>query len=222
MPIRIEITGENADHAWAELKGLAAPAFAQTRDTRHFELVGDPLTPFDDPAHGRTPNAETVKALEASRAGEVIRAESVDEVLADTATTEPAKRGRRKKEAEPSAAQPVDLKALEAQKAAEPSPLISTQPEDRQDPADPVVADEPEAVAEPDPEEPATLETMRGALMDYQAVFGVPAVQEDGPKLMGVTKSSQVPADQYGAVRARIREAIRSNPYGRTPVKAAT
>lgn len=216
MPIRIEITGENAGHAWDELKGLAAPAFA---------VPGYILAaPGRSTSEIHIPNAETAEALEASRAGDVIRAENVDELLSDAATPEPTKRGRRKKAEEPSAVQHVDLKALETPKAAEPAPLISTQPEDRHDPADPVVADEPEAKAEessaPVEIKPATKDDVRNALMDYAAAYGMPHAQTDGPQLLGVAKVSDVPADKYDEALAKIQAAIKDNPFGRTPVKA--
>lgn len=217
MPIRIEITGENAGHAWDELKGLAAPAFAQPLVK---QLTWSGETACSTSEIVLAGSADHCTAEEAAQ--EDSRDASVS--LSVAAPTEPAKRGRRKKAEEPSAVQHVDLKALETPKAAEPAPLISTQPEDRHDPADPVVADEPEAKAEESPTpveiKPATKDDVRNALMDYAAAYGMPHAQTDGPQLLGVAKVSDVPADKYDEALAKIQAAIKDNPFGRTPVKA--
>lgn len=97
------------------------------------------------------------------------------------------------------APQPVaaETTAAPAEKAArarkpkdEAKPAISTNPEDRRPPEDDAAtqaqdaADEAaEVEANREPEKPLTVDDVRAALGQYVTKHGMPAVQEDGPKL---------------------------------------
>lgn len=80
------------------------------------------------------------------------------------------------------------------------------------------------AAPEPAPEPAKTLshEDIRGALGAYSKKFGLPAAQEDGPKMLqaivpDVRKISDLPVDQetLGKALAAIQTAMEQNPYGR-------
>jgi len=105
----------------------------------------------------------------------------------------PKRRGRAKKEdkAEP-----------------EPQPEISANPEDRTDPeAD--AQDAADEAAEAQATAPVTLthDDIRSALGEYVDKFGMPATQEDGPKIIGSiadgTKVSEIPDDQEKLAKVR-------------------
>lgn len=71
-----------------------------------------------------------------------------------------------------------------------------------------------------------TLDDVRAALGDYVKKFGMPAAQEDGPKVItlmfgeGKVKVSDIPDDQAALEKAvaGVREMIAKNPYSRAKV----
>lgn len=96
---------------------------------------------------------------------------------------------------------------------------ISAQPEMRVDPAEEAQdeADEAEESAAAAPAEEITHDTIRQALGQYGKVYGMPAVMEDGPKLIEFPKVSDIPDDQDAlqAVLGRIMQGIEQNPFKR-------
>jgi hypothetical protein len=96
---------------------------------------------------------------------------------------------------------------------------ISSQPEMRVDPAEEAQdeADEAEESAAAAPAEEVTHDTIRQALGQYGKVYGMPAVMEDGPKLIEFPKVSDIPDDQDAlqAALGRIMQGIEQNPFKR-------
>lgn len=108
----------------------------------------------------------------------------------------PKRRGRKKKEE----------KADE-----EPQPEISANPEDRTDPeADEQDAEDEAAEAEAVSTGKLTHDDIRSALGDYVHKFGMPATQEDGPRIIASicegSKVSEIPDDQ--TTLAKVRDTI--------------
>lgn len=70
-----------------------------------------------------------------------------------------------------------------------------------------------------------TLDDVRAALGKYVKAYGMPAAQEDGPKLIGKiipgkTKISDIPADDQEIIKktiAGVEEMLAKNPFGREP-----
>lgn len=85
----------------------------------------------------------------------------------------------------------ADLRAAAAPSEDEAKPNISTG-EARVDPENP----------DDDDEEPLTHEDVRDALGRYAAKFGMPAAQENGPRLLGAAKISAIPDDQTALRKA--------------------
>lgn len=121
---------------------------------------------------------------------------------------------------------PEPAKATRTRKAKEtPAPVMQEDPPEvqAQDAAD-ETAEAAAAAPEPAPEPAKMLshEDIRGALGAYSKKFGLPAAQEDGPKMLqaivpDVRKISDLPVDQetLGKALAAIQTAMEQNPYGR-------
>jgi hypothetical protein len=138
-------------------------------------------------------------------------------------SSEPPKRTRRTK---------AQIEADRAAAAGE-TPQISTG-EERVDPAvsaEDAAQDEADEAAEVeenrDTAKPLTHDDVRGALGVYVRRYGLPAAQEDGPKLLkllfpegDVVKTSDIPVDQdtLRRVIAGVDEMITKNPYKRAAV----
>lgn len=160
--------------------------------------------------------SEDLKALLLQGVAAISAARSSD-VSSDTAEQkpEPAKRSPRK-----------------AAEKAQPTPPADPAPEAAaQDAADEAAeqqakadAAKEKAVAEGKAEPTAavvTIDDMRSAAGAYAKLYGMPAAQEDGGKIIaieGVKALSKVPEDQIAAVTQRFRDALEQNPYGREKV----
>lgn len=134
-------------------------------------------------------------------------------------------------DAEAQRAEPVGVETITGPNPAEEKPKrtrktkaaeerqISSQPEMRVDPADEAQdeADEAEESAAVAPAEEVTHDTIRQALGQYGKVYGMPAVMEDGPKLIEFPKVSDIPDDQDAlqAALGRIMQGIEQNPFKR-------
>jgi cytoskeletal protein RodZ len=120
---------------------------------------------------------------------------------------EPAKRTTRKAADKPGPAAPAD-------------PAPETQAQDAADEkAESTKA--VEAAAEKAGVEPGEVfdrNVMRNAGGDYARIYGMPAAQEDGPKIIGHAAFSKVPDDEIEKATRALRAAIETNPYGRTKV----
>lgn len=125
----------------------------------------------------------------------------------------------------------------EAAEQAEAKGAISESPEDRQDPANPEVVDDEETAAQDAADEAAetaaekaktggklTLDDVRNVIGLYVKAYGMPAAQEDGPKIIasvcgeGAVKVSDIPEDKIGDVIEAIKAAGRANTYKREAV----
>lgn len=134
-------------------------------------------------------------------------APDTSDVSSDKTTKEPAKRTTRKAADKPGPAAPSD-----------PAPEVQAQ-----DAADEKAESTKavEAAAEKAGVEPAEVfdrNVMRNAGGDYARIYGMPAAQEDGPKIIGHAAFSKVPDDEIEKATRALRAAIESNPYGRTKV----
>lgn len=116
---------------------------------------------------------------------------------------------------------PAEEKPKRGRKAKTPEERqISTQPEMRVDPAEEAQdeADEAEESASQQARmEDVTHDTIRQALGQYAKIYGMPAVMEDGPKMIKFPKVSDIP-DEQDALRAAlagIKQGIEANPFGR-------
>lgn len=109
---------------------------------------------------------------------------------------------------------------------------ISSGAEERVDPAVEAqdTADESAETAAAKADQPKlTHDDVRGALGAYVKAFGMPAAQEDGPKVLalifgeGKAKVSDIPDTQeaLGKAVTGIKEMLEKNPYKREAVKAA-
>ena len=122
----------------------------------------------------------------------------------------------------PEASTPVEDKPKRARKAKEEKPQISTNPENRVDPevAEQDAADEAAEVAEQPAAPKATHDDVRAVMGAYARLYGMEAAMEDGVKILGVKKISDLTDDQiYGALSAG-QDALEKNPFKRTPVTA--
>lgn len=134
-----------------------------------------------------------------------IGAEMVETDKDTTVKPEPAKRGRKAAAEKTQPTPPAD-----------PTPEVAAQ-----DAADEAAEQETATEQPADAGPPVTVDDLRSAAGTYARVFGMPAAQEDGAKLIaieGVTALSKVPADQLAAVTQRFRDAIENNPFGRAKV----
>ena len=163
------------------------------------------------------------------------------EAIVQTAKRERGKpspgRARRTKEeiAEDEAADKADAEAIEAETQAMADKAtgvaaISTG-EARVDP------DNPEDVAQDEADEAAdaavsnggklTHDNLRDVMATYVKAYGLPAAQEDVPKVFaglfgeGVVKVSQVPEDRIADAIEAVKKAGRENTYGRTALPVA-
>lgn len=74
------------------------------------------------------------------------------------------------------------------------------------------------AEAKVDPAEVFDRNVMRNAGGDYAKLYGMPAAQEDGPKIIGYPAFSKVPDEEIEKATRALRAAIVENPYNRTKV----
>ncbi|MGU3656770.1 hypothetical protein [Methylobacterium fujisawaense] len=120
---------------------------------------------------------------------------------------EPAKRTTRKAADKPAPAAP-----------AEPTPEVKA--EDAADEA----AESTKAVeaaaaeAKVEPSEVFDRNVMRNAGGEYAKLYGMPAAQEDGPKIIGYPAFSKVPDEEIEKATRALRAAIVENPYKRSKV----
>jgi type IV secretory pathway VirB10-like protein len=144
------------------------------------------------------------------------------DLSADRQTAAPAAAGT----AEPKtdgAKEPAKTTRKKAEKpgpAAPPEPAPEVKAEDAADEA----AESAKAVeaaaaeAKVDPAEVFDRNVMRNAGGDYAKLYGMPAAQEDGPKIIGYPAFSKVPDEEIEKATRALRAAIETNPYNRTKV----
>lgn len=129
-----------------------------------------------------------------------------DDMTPETPKLEPARgRGRPKKEA-PAAPEPTPVAPAVEPPAAE-TPQISANPENRVEPPKPV-EQAPAADA-------VTHDGLRGLLGKYRDRFGLPAALEDGPKIIGFAKISEIPEDKLPQAHKAMADAIEADPFQR-------
>lgn len=224
MPVKIEVSGEDARHAQREMYDI---------------LLGsrDLQIDLDDRRYSRQPTPGFYEKMEQQEIAEAQeRIAAVDASPSDPQPAEPKKRGRPAK-VKTQAERNVDLdadQALAESLAKVEEPQIRTDPENRIDPESPETvaqdtADEAaEVEAARDPVKPLTLDDVRQAVGEYVKKFGMPATQEDGVKIFvqalgnppasePIWKMSILPDDQdvLGKAVAGWKAAIEGNPYGR-------
>jgi hypothetical protein len=114
---------------------------------------------------------------------------------------------------------PAEDKPKRARKAKEEKPQISTNPEDRVDPevAAQDAADEAAEVAEQPAAPKATHDDVRAIMGSYARLYGMDAAMEDGVKILGVKKISDLTDDQIDGALAAGQQALEKNPFKRTP-----
>ena len=119
--------------------------------------------------------------------------------LGQTTEPEPVKRGRGRP------------------KAADAAPPAPIQPEPDPEPAEEANLFDDAPAAPPTVEQfLATKEGMRKAMTKYAETYGMPAAQEDGPKMIGAKKMSELPDNSdWAKITTTIAAALESNPYGR-------
>lgn len=122
-------------------------------------------------------------------------------------TKEPAKTTRKKAADKPGPTPPAD-----------PAPEVKAEDavDEAAESAKTVEAAAVEAKIEP--AEVFDRNVMRNAGGDYARIYGMPAAQEDGPKIIGHAAFSKVPDDEIKKATRALRAAIEANPYNRTKV----
>lgn len=115
-----------------------------------------------------------------------------------------------------------------AEAANEPAPNISTDPENRVDPADAAQDAADEAADEANASGPETTrEDVRGSMKAYMDAFGLPALNADMSHILNeeypsgdVTKLSEIPenAADFANVKARLDTALKDNEFKRERV----
>lgn len=101
-------------------------------------------------------------------------------------------------------------------KATEPAPNIQAEPENRVDPAT-EAQDAADEKATQEQGRPLSKDDVRAAMTDYLKKYGNVAAMEDGPKILGVPKISEL-ADTQDALRKAVDDtlsAIANNPFDR-------
>lgn len=211
MTVKIEIFGENADEALTELHAFSGGL----RPTQALQSS----TALSGGAMRGAPMADAEADKVVSETGEAVKDREPAQTTAAAPAEEP-KRGRGRPSTKKDA------------------PQISANPENRIGPEDtPETAaqdkadEQAEVEAAREPEKPLTREDVKVAMMAYVKKFGMPATQEDGPKIyveaLGAPpageeywKLSLVPDDQtaLGKVVATWKKATELNPLKRTPV----
>ena len=225
MTVKIEITADNAAEAREELaRLLGTPALAYAIQKMVHELPSVETM-------RQAPTDEDVDAAVAACMAEPEPAAPVhvvEDALKATAPVEAPKRergkpspgkARRTKEeiAEDEAADRADASAAPESDA----PANISTGEERIDPTSPEDAaqDAADEAAEVEATRSAALthDDVRQALGAYVKAFGMPAAMEDGPKLIGFQKVSDIPAEQgpLGAAVEAVTAAIEANPFGR-------
>lgn len=159
-----------------------------------------PTTSASPCPHPHVPNAVTVAAL---REAEM---QTATEVVIHQQANEPAPAKRTRKP-----------------KTAEATPSIQAKPENRVDPATEAqdTADE-KAEQAPAQGRPLSGDDVRAAMTDYLKKYGKVAAMEDGPKILGVAKISELGDDQEKLRKAveDTASAVANNPFKRA-VEAA-
>lgn len=253
--IKIEVYGTASEIA-AELQALIGNLTGSAAASTQRETAGEEFVRKVEDLVGTEPDREKQKRGVAEIAVTIMEERGIDRFelppgygpevtyaptheptpapVVEEKPADPPKRGRGR----PPKAKPAEEKA----------PLISTEPENRIDPAaeddaETAAQDEADEIAEAAAKAPAekalTHDDLRQAMGNYVKAFGMPAAQEDGPKIFekalgpvpdgtkdakGETvtswKVSAVPADQK-ALSAAIQfwtAAIDENPFQRTRV----
>lgn len=208
MPVNITVSGESARHAQEEMAELlggyvqartSAPAAAVYNKTVEVgRATAAPEGPALIPTVQTEPTPESPNTVtNTERAGE----------------TEPRRRGRKsnaEKAAEAAAQQEPRTPPMTAAEA-EAHRAPNAVPEDPQDAADEAEESAAEAAAT------VSYDDVRGALGAYVKKFGMPAAQEDGPKIIGYPKISDIPDDQEKLAKAldAVSMALETNPFSR-------
>jgi hypothetical protein len=223
MPVRIEVSGEDARHAQREMLDMLRGSDdlhnefrAQRERGRYLASIVPPDKSLDDIVENNGEGDEQAHEPPADSTRTGIPAASA------APAAEPKKRGRKPK---------AEMATTE------PEPQIRTDPENRIDPESPKTsaqdaADEAaEVEAARDPVKPLTLDDVRQAVGEYVKRYGMPATQEDGVNIFvqalgnpptgePIWKMSILPDDQdvLGRAVAGWKAAIEGNPYGRKAV----
>lgn len=209
MSVKIEIFGENATEALAELSAFAAGATGQIEKTF--------VTP---------PQEKMAEALEAI-------AESKSEDPKPSTMMEPEEAPQRERGKPAPGKSRRTKEEIAEDEAAETSETvvatnISTTPEDRKDPANPEtvaqdVADEAEELASDE----LTKDDLRAVMGQYVSAYGMPATQTDGAAIFvlalgeppageALWKVSLIPDDQPEMLAKAVAEwkrAVAENPF---------
>lgn len=140
------------------------------------------------------------------------------DLSADRQTTAPAAAAAAEPAKEPAKA--TRKKADKPAPAAPPEPAPEVKAEDAADEAAESEKGVEAAAAEAkvDPAEVFDRNVMRNAGGDYAKLYGMPAAQEDGPKIIGYPAFSKVPDEEIEKATRALRAAIETNPYNRTKV----
>jgi cytoskeletal protein RodZ len=132
--------------------------------------------------------------------------EAAPETKVDTAK-EPAKSTRKKAADKPAPAAPP-----------EPAPEVKAQDAADEAAESTAAVEATAAEAKVDPAEVFDRNVMRNAGGEYAKLYGMPAAQEDGPKIIGYPAFSKVPDEEIEKATRALRAAIVENPYNRTKV----
>lgn len=152
-----------------------------------------------------TLNASSVSELHAQMAA-LLGTTAPASVQAPQATNDAPKRLTA---AERKAAEKAEAEAKAAAEAAAKAATQEGKAADQQDAKD-ETADQPPPVT-------LTQDSVRGLLGLYVQAYGMAAAQEDGPKIIGYAKISEIPSDQKSFAKAvlAIAEAVEKNPHKR-------
>lgn len=209
MPIKIEITGENAEHALAELRGLSSGMTPHTLvlpgEVVRGEMRADPEV-AEALAAPNGPVTVPVEEPAPKRRGRPRKAEA--QAPAVVAADEPV--------AEPDEDEDEAVGAVE-----EDSPEVRQQ--DAEDEAKPADA-------------PLTSDDLRRAMKGYVDAYGMAAAQEDGPRILALVlagdldalhaegrafRLSDVAPERLAHAIKEFKMAVTNNPFNREQQKEA-
>lgn len=229
--INISITGNSAAEVRYEMISLLGQGALARAGSGHEDAA--PIDPKQDPRYAN-PRLADADAAD-------IYAAAARDINSRVATPLPMPEGSDAAKMEAKKRPSGRTRATAAEKAAEETRQISTNPEDRQetetDKAD-AVDEAADAAGQKGEAVTLTHDDVRSALGAYVKKFGMPAAQEDGPKVLALAmkklgvelpkgetawKISAVPDTQeaLGAVIGGVTEMTDKNPFNREAVQAA-
>ncbi|SFI05150.1 hypothetical protein [Methylobacterium brachiatum] len=140
----------------------------------------------------------------------------VSDVSSDTGVVEPAAQEPTKEAAKRSTRKAADKPGPTP--PADPTPDVKVQDAADEAAESSKAVEAAAAAAKVEPEELFDRNVMRNAGGEYARVYGMPAAQEDGPKIIGYPAFSRVPDDEIEKATRALRKAIAENPYNRPKV----